>query len=398
MTASPLPGVPVVSDVEGRVWDVVVVGAGPAGSMAARELAREGCAVLLLDRQEFPRWKVCGACLSPGAQGVLRRVGLEELPSSLGARPLDLLRLRGWSLQADLPLRGSVVISRRALDYGLVQAAREQGVVFLPLARASLEEVTSEAAHVRVVLGQATVEVTARVVVAADGLRSGTLARSGPRVRVASPVRGDKVGVGASFGEADSDYVEGVIHMAVGVEGYVGLVRTEDRRLNVAAALKASSMGRNRPPELVVSDLLRQASLPPLRGEAEGGWRGTPILGYHPTSPGAERVFAVGDAAGYVEPFTGEGMSWALGGAWTLAPIVRRAVEGWRQEHLEEWSRSFRQTVGRAQRLCRGVAWTLDRPWMSRAVLRLLGWMPGLAEPFVATAASPPGRIQRRAQ
>jgi flavin-dependent dehydrogenase len=105
----------------------------------------------------------------------------------------------------------------------------------------------------------------------------------------------------------------------------------------------------------------------------------------------------VGDAAGYVEPFTGEGMSWALGGAWTLAPILRRAVEGWRQEHLEEWSRSFRETVGRAQRLSRRVAWALDRPRMSRAALRLLGRMPRLAGPFVAAAASPPGPLRRRA-
>jgi flavin-dependent dehydrogenase len=279
-----------------------------------------------------------------------------------------------------------------------VQAARDQGVAFLPLARASLEEVTPEAAHVRVALPDATVKLTARVVVAADGLGSGTLARTGGRVPAASRVEKGKVGVGAVFRDADPDYLEGVIHMAVGAEGYVGLVRTEDHRLNVAAALKASCLGRNRSPELVVSDLLRQASFAPLRGEAEGGWRGTPSLAYQPTSLGAERVFAVGDAAGYVEPFTGEGMSWALGGAWTLAPIVRRAVDGWRQEHLEEWTRSFRQTVGRAQRLCRGVAWTLDRPRITRALLRLLGRMPGLAEPFVATAASPPRLLQRRAQ
>ena len=107
-------------------------------------------------------------------------------------------------------------------------------------------------------------------------------------------------------------------------------------------------------------------------------------------------VFAVGDAAGYVEPFTGEGMSWALSGARTLAPIARRALEGWREEFLLEWEESYRRTVGRAQRVCRWMAWTLDRPRLSRATLRLLNQFPQVASPFVAQAAAPPPSILER--
>ena len=184
--------------------------------------------------------------------------------------------------------------------------------------------------------------------------------------------------------------------MAVGEDGYVGLVRTEDGRLNVGAALKPAVLGRGTPPGSAIANLLRQASFPPLEGEPAEGWRGTPNLAYHPATLGGARVFAVGDAAGYVEPFTGEGMSWALAGAGTLAPIVRRSVDGWRDDYLEEWGRAYRRTVGHAQRLCRGAAWTLGRPRISRAALRLLKRYPQAGGPFVSKAASPPPSLSGR--
>lgn len=393
------------------MWDVAVVGAGPAGALAARELARLGCRVVLLERQEFPRWKVCGACLSPGAQDVLRRAGLGDLPAQQGARPLEILRLGGWSSTAHVPLRGSLALSRGAFDTALVEAARAEGVFFVSGAGARLEGVTPEGAQLRVGLEGGAQEVTARVVVAADGLRSGILARCGGAGRGGdggaargggrgAPPTGSqsgKVGLGAVFAEADPGYTAGVIHMAVGAEGYVGLVRTEDGHLNVGAAVRAAAVGRGRPPAEVVAAILREASFPSLEGEPVEGWRGTPGLDYHPRMPGGERVFAVGDAAGYVEPFTGEGMSWALAGAWTLAPIVRRAVDGWSHHHLEEWRHAYGHTVGRAQRVCRGAVWTLGRPRLSRAAIRLLSVLPQAAAPFVAGAASPPPSLAGRA-
>jgi len=311
-------------------------------------------------------------------------------------------------MQADLHLQGTVALSRGALDSALVEAAKREGVLFVPGARARLEKVTPEAARLQVGLPGGAVEISARVVVAADGLRSGILARAGDaspgrdggsRVRgrgsrdgrVGSGVKSEKIGVGALFEEGSSGYEAGIIHMAVGEEGYVGLARTEDGHLNLGAAVRAAAVGRERSPAEVVSRILRQASFPALEGEPLEGWRGTPGLSYHPPRLGGERVFAVGDAAGYVEPFTGEGMSWAMGGALALAPIVHRAVvDEWRPNALEEWHEAYGRTVGRAQRVCRGVAWTLNRPSLSRTALRLLKTVPRAAAPFVAGAAAPP--------
>src|SRR5438132_14182323 len=68
-----------------RCWDVVVIGAGPAGAMAARQLARMGKSVLLVDKAYFPRWKVCGCCLNAGALATLRAAGLGKLATQCGA-------------------------------------------------------------------------------------------------------------------------------------------------------------------------------------------------------------------------------------------------------------------------------------------------------------------------
>ncbi|MCH7991844.1 MAG: FAD-dependent monooxygenase, partial [Gemmatimonadetes bacterium] len=111
-------------------WDAVVVGAGPAGSIAARQLARAGVSVLLVDRQRFPRWKVCGGCLGPAALRLLDSVGLGALPIREGAIRLERLALAAGGRRARIALRGTVALSRVALDGALVDAAVGEGVEF----------------------------------------------------------------------------------------------------------------------------------------------------------------------------------------------------------------------------------------------------------------------------
>ena len=87
-----------------RTWDAVVVGAGPAGATAARELARRSVAVLLVDRAAFPRWKVCGCCLNGRAAAVLRTAGLGALTAGCRAVPLECVQLAAGGRQARVPL------------------------------------------------------------------------------------------------------------------------------------------------------------------------------------------------------------------------------------------------------------------------------------------------------
>jgi len=374
---------------DGSMWDAAVVGAGPAGSMTAYALSRTGKSVLLLDRQSFPRWKVCGGTLSPGTRDLLIGAGLGYILQESGARPLQTIRLGGWSIQTDLSLRGSLALSRSVLDSALVQAAVQQGARFYQNATAKLGVLSHDGWSLQVSLGDERVEVHARAVVAADGLGSGLMTRAGVPSRVSSSSKRPLVGLGGVFLPEVSGFESGIIHMAVGEEGYVGLVRVEDGSLNVAAALSPVALRRAGSPSDVVNSILAGGGWEGLPPAPETGWKGTPELTRRPGRLGAERLFAVGDAAGYVEPFTGEGVLWALSGARRLAPLVASVRDVWEPRLLDEWEVAHERLVGRAQHLCRATAWVLARPFLSSSLLRVLKSYPNVASPAIRRIGAP---------
>ena len=367
------------------VYDAVVVGAGPAGTMTALELARCDLSVLVVERQPMPRWKVCGACLSPGT---LELLGAAGLPHPLDGVPLRHLRLAAWSTEACVPLNGSMAVSRRSFDQMLLSAARGAGVVAMTPARARLGPIDGGTRIVRIERAEGDLEVGARVVIDAGGLGGGLAVGNGGGGDRRRP--GSRIGVGAVFAPSTAEYARGDIHMVVGEGGYVGLVRVADGSLTVAAALDPSWLRGHASPGDAVGALLRAAGSAALPERPSVGWRGTRTLTRSPHARGAERVFAVGDAAGYVEPFTGEGISWALAGARALTPLVARAAREWDPLLLEAWDRAHSQSMVRAQRLCRAVAWTSRRPRLVISTLRLLARLPGVAGPFVRRAGAAP--------
>ena len=371
------------SGLDGRLWDVAVVGAGPAGAMVALELARRRCTVLLLERQPFPRWKVCGACMSAAAQAALAQAGLDGLVIRTRAPRLTQLRMTGWGRTASVALHGSVAMSRKALDDALVRAAVAEGVVFAPGVSAELGPVNDGGRTLTVREDGEERSVRSRVVVAAaglNGLRASAVAGPAP---VATVQAGSRMGVGAVLEGGGPGYGPGAVHMVVGPAGYVGLVRQEDHRLNVAAAFDAEWVRHHGSPEHAVRAHLESASMPGLPEGVHHGWKGTPPLTRRTSSLGDERLLLVGDAAGYVEPFTGEGMAWALWGALALAPLVCAGVVRWDPALVLRWSRIHRRRIRRGQRVCGMVAWGLRRPWMAQMALRALGAVPGMARPLV---------------
>ncbi|MDR3622667.1 MAG: FAD-dependent monooxygenase [Paludisphaera borealis] len=364
-----------------RTWDAVVIGAGPAGAVAARQLALRGARVLLVDKKPFPRPKVCGACLNGAGLQVLESIGLEALPARLGGVPLDGLRLGIAGRFQEIPLPGGMAVSRSRFDEALVGAAVDAGARFLSDARASIADATADARHVRLTRRDRATSVSARVVVAASGLGGiGPADGLALRTRVE---RRSRVGSGCAVVDFPAFYRTWTIFMAVGKGGYVGLVRVEDGSLNAAAAFERRFLRASGGPAVAAARVLSESGFPsvPALGEAE--WRGTVALTRETRPVAGERVFLIGDATGYVEPFTGEGMAWALMSAQAVESLAARAIEGWDPALARSWSITHDRLLAGRRRTCRAAALLLRSPRLASLAFAASSRLPGLTRRII---------------
>lgn len=372
-----------------RAWDALVIGGGPGGTVAARELARGGASVLLVEKRQFPRPKVCGACLNGKALGVLQCVGLGDLVDRIGGINLDRfeIRLRGHAASYSLP--AGKAIGRDVFDQALVEAAIGSGVEFVSEASAMVEPGTGTTRKVSLERKGQTVTVEARVVVVAAGLAgSATAAEPGLRTSVAPASR---MGVGCEVSRFPSAYEPGTIHMALGRSGYVGLVRLGNGNLNVAAAFDKDFLRSSKGAGAAALSVLKEAKAPAVPSMMDADWLGTVALTRQTRPVASHRLFLIGDAAGYVEPFTGEGMGAALVGARAVVPLALRGVAGWQDGLSREWGREYERLVGRPQFICRGLAAAARNATVARAVFALAHWTPALSGAVIRKMnANPP--------
>ena len=362
-------------------WDVIVIGAGPAGAMAAREVARGGARVLLVDRASFPRPKVCGCCVNGAAMGVLRDVGLGELLEQHGAQKLCAFRLASAGHFADVRLSEGVSLSRERFDTALIQAAIDAGAEFLDQTQALISDSTSDAREIVLKGGATERTASAKAIVVAGGLGCRVFDEPDADQRQASPT--SRVGAGTVLDVAPAEYPAGTIFMACHRHGYVGLVRLEDDRLDIAAALDADAIKRHGGIAALVDRILTTAMLPVPETLDGANWQGTAKLTQHRELVAAARCFFIGDAAGYVEPFTGEGMAWALASGRAVAPIVLRFVRDNDACAMQAWMEKRRQLLANRARLCLAVSRLLRYPAIVGFAVRVLAVIPSLAWPVV---------------
>jgi flavin-dependent dehydrogenase len=304
--------------------DVLVVGAGPAGSVAAMLLARAGVRVRLIDRERFPRNKLCGDTLNPGALSILDALDGQARGSRLAAAvrsvalPISGMTVtgpRGAHVTADYPdgLRGAS-LTRRDLDLLLVESAVEAGASFdeRVSALAPLSE-NGRVIGVRVAAPGGECAWPAAVVVAADGRASrlataAGLSRFSPRVR--------RWAFGAYFsGVGDLDR-RGEMHIRA--DRYIGVAPVPGGLANVCVVRSMPgparrSLDRTR----VIADAV--AADPLLRGRFAGARQETEVTTLGPLSvdssgSGRPGLLLAGDAAGFVDPMTGDGLRFALRG------------------------------------------------------------------------------------
>jgi flavin-dependent dehydrogenase len=310
-------------------YDIVVVGAGPAGSASAALFAGQGRRVLLVDKAHFPRPKACAEYVSPGGVAILERLGALARIESTGKRRW----LRGMALvapsgrahlaecrAADGQPRRGLSVARLVLDHSLLDVAAARGATVRQ--GFVVREVLEDAGRVRGVVGEDGQRIRADLVVGADGLHS-VVARRLRLARTAPWPR--RLGLIAHY--AGVDWPEDFGQILVGRLGYVGAAPLDHDGLVTVGLVRRMPTARLGPPAAALAAGL--ATYPGLASRLNGSRLSGPVTGTGPLARRVRRVagpgFAlVGDAAGFFDPFTGEGIYRALRGAELLASAPER--------------------------------------------------------------------------
>jgi len=372
-----------------RATDVVVVGAGPAGSATALLLAERGHTVRVLDRAEFPRPKLCGEYLSPETARILDRLGVLKAVDEAGAVPLRGMRIAapdGTVLIGDYPMTGpwrgyrdyALALPRLTLDRILLERVKASAVEVRE--RHRVADLLLDRDHVVGVTGVdargRTFEARARLVIAADG-RNSVVAR---RLGLVRPHRLRRLAL--------LQYVEGIDgfdgrgEVYVDPPDYVILNPVAPGKVNLSLVvplthaapyrgrLDAFFFARLKQLDHLRLRLKRMRPLGPL------GALGP--LAYQVIPPRCGGVLLVGDAAGFYDPFTGEGLYAALRSAELATEVAHTALTA------GDCSRPVLASFGRVrhaafrdkERLTRVLQVVIERRWLANRVAHWLARRP----------------------
>ena len=325
---------------EGGSFDAVIVGGGPGGATAAYWLARAGRKVLVVDKATFPREKVCGDGLTPRAVRCLEDIGLKTEGPEWSR--VDGLRIVGSGLVLDLPWPAlhsmpayGLVRTRFDFDSALLAHAKEHGATVWEgtSVEAPLTDRAGIVTGVEVARNGDRARIEAPVVIAADGAASRFAMTLGGR-----RLEGRPMGVAArtyyrSPRAHELTYFESYLELWRGddlLPGYGWIFPLPDGTVNVGLGMLSTSRHFQ---QYDYRRLLEEwvAGLPPEWGftpeNRVGKPRGGPLpMGFNRTPLARPGMLVVGDAAGVVNPFNGEGIAYAMETAKIAAGVADEAL------------------------------------------------------------------------
>ena len=309
-----------------EIVDVAIVGGGPAGSTCAAFCAAAGLRTVLIEREKCPREKVCGDCLNPACWPVLRRLAMLEHVRALPHGKLDrveFIAIDGQKVIVDLPSgdENEIAIKRSLLDNLLLNRAREIGA---EIHEGSIVTALGKTASHNWKIDVVTQTFGARFLVGADG-RNSTVARLCnllPR-----PAR-ERIALQAHV-PLPRDFGNRVVLQFL-PEGYSGQAPVNETELNLCLV--------GMPP--TISSLRKWAERHFEIG-SDQPWRTITPLTRAPIPSARENLFFIGDAARVIEPFTGEGIYYALRSGELAANAIAKIIRGEdRQVTLREFARA----------------------------------------------------------
>jgi geranylgeranyl reductase family protein len=308
--------------------DVAIVGGGPAGSACAAFCARAGLRVIVVEREKFPREKVCGDCLNPACWPILGRLEVADRVRNFSHGKLDaveFIALDGKKIRIDLPTgdTAEIALKRSLFDELLMTRARECGAEVRDATIVSaIEKTTWQSWKIDIV----TERITARFLVAADG-RNSTVARF--RNLLPRPAR-ERVALQTHIPLPEKFGNRIVLQLLP--EGYSGQAPVNDAELNLCLVGRPDSISK-----------LKEWAEENFGIRPQHVWRSVTPLTRAALPPAHENLFLIGDAARVVEPFTGEGIYYALRSGELAADAIAKIIRGVdRQIALSEFVRAHR--------------------------------------------------------
>jgi flavin-dependent dehydrogenase len=398
--------------------DVIVVGAGPAGSVTSGLLAQRGWRVTLLERASFPRPKPCGECVNPGAVAALARTGFLDVVMELSPAPIQGWCIGTWegaeawgrydgtnlasaleddateardpsmarpsSPPKDLGGKG-LGIARTSFDEALALEAVRRGARLRECAMATKVEIERRgvSTRCRVWTRDGRDPEEARMVVVADGIRS-RLARQLGTVR--RPPRLRKVSLTCHIRGRGPDPRFG--RLRIGGSATVGLasVRAGQDLWNATVVVDACRHA------CALRDDVRSLFAQQL-GRAAFPWDGPPEITEGPLSSGpfdwpsrraaGAGFVLVGDAAGYYDPLTGQGIYRAVRSAELATEAIDAVLRGERLAPLWHYEKTLRKEVAAGRRVQRTVEWILTSPRLRRILFQQLETAPEAMSRFL---------------
>ncbi|MEY2485286.1 MAG: hypothetical protein QOH39_934 [Verrucomicrobiota bacterium] len=312
-----------------QIFDVAIVGGGPAGSTCAALCAAAGLRTIVLEREMFPREKVCGDCLNPACWPILREIGCASRVRSLphgNLATVEFIAIDGARVSIDLPVGedAEIAVKRSSFDSLLMENARAAGAdVRDGTIVIALEKQRGRDWRIDLVKDK----IMARILVAADG-RNSTVARLRnllPRLRRERIALQTHIALPRDFGDR--------VVLQFLPDGYTGQAPVNDDELNLCLVASPPRIGR------LKDWATKEFTISPAHP-----WRTVTPLTRAPIAPAQENLLLIGDAARVVEPFTGEGIYYALRSAKLAATAVVKMLTGndpaaarqcFAQEHAE---------------------------------------------------------------
>jgi menaquinone-9 beta-reductase len=359
-------------------FDAAIVGAGPAGAAVAISLAGKGYRVALIDKETFPREKLCGDFINPINWPILRELGVEnEILSSEHDKVTGfrITACSGEHAQARLPAQNrgpefGLGLSRTRFDLALLRQAEHEGAVVLQGCR--IKSLAREPRGWTLLIDHAPGdgEIRASVLIGADGRNSWVAHRLG--LASAAETRGRAVGFQIHLDAPAA--VRGSIDIHLFPGGYAGLVGVGGNSFNLCLAVDKQKLPRERQLEFLCASLLPQN--PYLRelllaSRRVGNARATYPVYFKPRRCVADGVVFIGDAARVNEPVSGEGIYFAMKSALLAAEAVDEAFGA--SDFSAARLRSYERRCRREFKLRRGL----------NMLLRHLAYRPALLASLV---------------